>query len=258
MRHGKKFNHLSRKTAHRKAMLSNMACSLIENKRINTTVAKAKALRVYIEPLLTKSKTDSTHSRRMVFRYLQNKDVVGQLFRDVAPKIADREGGYTRIIRTGYRLGDNAEMCIIELVDFNELYSTDKPKKTRKRSRRGGGAKVAGETTTEETVVEEAVEETSNEVESEETVDTVEEATTEEVTEEAPVEEEVKEEEPAAEETQEEPTAEAEVEAPAEEEVKEEAPAAEEKEEEPAAEEKSEEDPKAESDDSEEEEKKED
>jgi large subunit ribosomal protein L17 len=104
MRHGKKFNHLSRKSAHRKAMLSNMACSLIEHKRINTTVAKAKALRVYVEPILTRSKDDSTHSRRQVFKYLQNKDMVTELFREVAPKIADRPGGYTRIIRTGYRL----------------------------------------------------------------------------------------------------------------------------------------------------------
>ena len=140
MRHGKKFNHLGRKTAHRKAMLSNMACSLIEHKSINTTVAKAKALRKYVEPILTKSKTDSTHSRRVVFRYLQNKFVVTELFRDVAPKIADRPGGYTRIIRTGYRLGDNAEMCMIELVDFNEIYTNEKTKKNTRRSRRGTGA----------------------------------------------------------------------------------------------------------------------
>jgi large subunit ribosomal protein L17 len=144
MRHGKKFNHLSRKPAHRKAMLSNMACSLIEHKRINTTVAKAKALRQYVEPLLTKSKTDSTHSRRTVFKYLQSKEAVTHLFRDVAPKIGERPGGYTRIIRTGNRLGDNAEMCMIELVDFNELMlNADKPaKKTTRRSRRGGGAKT--------------------------------------------------------------------------------------------------------------------
>jgi large subunit ribosomal protein L17 len=165
MRHGKKFNHLSRKTAHRKAMLSNMACSLIEHKRINTTIAKAKALRVYVEPILTRSKDDSTHSRRQVFKYLQSKDMVTELFREVAPKIADRPGGYTRIIRTGYRLGDNAEMCMIELVDFNELYTNDKAKKTTRRSRRGGSggaAKSEGtaetvETATESPVVEEAV-----------------------------------------------------------------------------------------------------
>lgn len=149
MRHGKKFNHLSRKSAHRKAMLSNMACSLIEHKRINTTVAKAKALRVYVEPILTRSKDDSTHSRRQVFKYLQNKDMVTELFREVAPKIANRPGGYTRIIRTGYRLGDNAEMCLIELVDFNELYTNEKAKKTTRRSRRGGGAKKATEATTD-------------------------------------------------------------------------------------------------------------
>lgn len=145
MRHGKKINHLGRKTAHRKAMLSNMACSLIEHKRITTTLAKAKALRGYVEPLITKSKDDTTHSRRTVFSYLQNKEVVTELFRDVAPKIADRPGGYTRIIRTGFRLGDNAEMCMIELVDFNELYTSDKSKKTTRRSRRGG--KVSGEAT---------------------------------------------------------------------------------------------------------------
>ena len=139
MRHGKKFNHLSRKKGHRRAMLSNMACSLIEHKRINTTVAKAKALRVYVEPLLTKSKTDSTHSRRTVFSYLQSKEAVTELFREVAPKIATRPGGYTRIIRTGNRLGDNAEMCLMELVDFNELMLNDsKEKKTTRRSRRGG------------------------------------------------------------------------------------------------------------------------
>ena len=144
MRHGKKFNHLGRKTAHRKAMLSNMACSLIEHKRINTTVAKAKALRGFVEPLITKSKTDSTHSRRVVFGYLQSKYAVSELFREIAPKVADRPGGYTRIIKTGNRLGDNAEMCMIELVDFNEIYSNaSESKKPARRSRRGGkgGAK---------------------------------------------------------------------------------------------------------------------
>ena len=140
MRHGKKFNHLGRKTAHRKAMLQNMACSLIEHKTINTTIAKAKALRVYVEPILTRAKTDSTHSRRQVFSHLQSKEAVTELFREIAPKIADRPGGYTRIIRTGYRLGDNAEMCMIELVDFNELYTNEGAKKsTTRRSRRGGG-----------------------------------------------------------------------------------------------------------------------
>ena len=162
MRHGKKFNHLGRTASHRKAMLANMACSLIEHKRINTTVAKAKALRAYAEPLLTKSKTDSTHSRRIVFSYLQSKEAVTELFREVAPKIANRPGGYTRIIRTGYRLGDNAEMCMIELVDFNELYSNEKTKKNTRRSRRGGSANAE---TTE--TVENATEATENEAKSE-------------------------------------------------------------------------------------------
>lgn len=165
MRHGKKFNHLGRKTAHRKAMLSNMACSLIEHKRINTTVAKAKALRGYVEPLITKSKDDSTHSRRTIFSYLQNKEAVTELFREVAPKIGERPGGYTRIIRTGYRLGDNAEMCMIELVDFNELYTNDSKKSTKKRSRRGGAktetAAAEGVESTEEVV--DVVEEDSKE-----------------------------------------------------------------------------------------------
>jgi large subunit ribosomal protein L17 len=168
MRHGKKVNHLSRKKGHRRSLLSNMACSLIEHKSINTTLAKAKALRVYVEPLLTKSKTDSTHSRRTVFSYLQNKDVVTELFREVAPKIATRNGGYTRIIRTGYRLGDNAEMCMIELVDFNEVYTKETATKTTRRSRRGGKKSTSAETTIEEAVVEDAsaevVEETTAEV----------------------------------------------------------------------------------------------
>ncbi|MFD1552106.1 50S ribosomal protein L17 [Putridiphycobacter roseus] len=142
MRHGKKFNHLGRKVAHRKAMLANMACSLIEHKKINTTVAKAKALRLFVEPILTKSKTDTTHNRRTAFRYLKDKYAVTELFREIAPKIADRPGGYTRIIRTGNRLGDNAEMCLIELVDYNEIYGNDSAKKTR-RSRRGGKAATA-------------------------------------------------------------------------------------------------------------------
>ena len=161
MRHGNKVNHLGKKTGHRKAMLSNMACSLIEHKRITTTLAKAKTLRVFVEPILTKSKTDSTHSRRVVFSYLQNKDIVSELFRDIAPKIAERNGGYTRIIRTGHRLGDNAEMCLIELVDFNELYSNDGSKKTTRRSRRGGAKKVdsvqTSEASTEDTTTEEVV-----------------------------------------------------------------------------------------------------
>jgi large subunit ribosomal protein L17 len=154
MRHGKKFNHLGRQTAHRSAMLSNMAISLITHKRINTTLAKAKALRKYVDPLLTKSKTDSTHSRRVVFSYLQDKESVTELFSTVAEKIATRPGGYTRIIRTGTRLGDNAEMCMMELVDFNELLLTDEgaAKAKTRRSRRGGKAKT--EDTPKETKVE--------------------------------------------------------------------------------------------------------
>ena len=142
MRHGKKFNHLGRKTAHRKAMLTNMSCSLIEHKRITTTVAKAKALKKYFEPLVNRSKDDSTHNRRVCFRYLASKDAVTELFREVGPKVANRDGGYTRIIRTGNRLGDNAEMCMIELVDFNEIYNKNEKKKTR-RSRRGGASNVS-------------------------------------------------------------------------------------------------------------------
>ncbi|UZR92397.1 50S ribosomal protein L17 [Chondrinema litorale] len=165
MRHGKKINHLGRTASHRKAMLSNMACSLILHKRITTTVAKAKALRKYIEPLITKSKTDTTHSRRTVFSYLNDKVAVTLLFNEVADKVAERPGGYTRIIRTGFRLGDNAETCLIELVDYNELLvkeTADSKSKTR-RSRRGGKKKsepknvapVAEEV--EETAVDEEV-----------------------------------------------------------------------------------------------------
>ena len=135
MRHAKKNNHLSRKAPHRKAMLSNMACSLIKHKRIKTTLAKAKALRVYIEPLITKSKNDTTHSRRVVFSYLKQKDVVTELFGDIATKITDRPGGYTRIIRLANRIGDNSKMCFIELVDYNEVYITDMVDKKSKRRR---------------------------------------------------------------------------------------------------------------------------
>ncbi len=132
MRHNKKFNHLGRTSAHRDALLSNMACSLIKHKRINTTLAKAKALRKYVEPLLTKAKDDSTASRRVVFSYLQNKEVVTELFRDVAQKIATRPGGYTRIIKTGFRLGDAAQTCFIELVDYDENMLKQKAKKSTK------------------------------------------------------------------------------------------------------------------------------
>lgn len=147
MRHGKKINHLGRKTAHRKSMLANMACSLIEHKRINTTVAKAKALKQFVEPMITKSKEDTTHNRRIVFSRLRQKQAVAELFRDVAPKVGDRPGGYTRIIKLANRLGDNAEMAMIELVDFNELYNADKqPKKKstrRSRSKKSDDATVA-------------------------------------------------------------------------------------------------------------------
>ncbi|MGP1501494.1 50S ribosomal protein L17 [Bergeyella cardium] len=137
MRHGKKFNHLGRTASHRSALLSNLACSLIEHKRINTTVAKAKALRVFVEPILTKAKEDTTHNRRTVFSYLQNKYAVSELFRTIAPKIAERNGGYTRIIKTGFRPGDAADTAIIELVDFNELYNPKaEEKKATRRSRR--------------------------------------------------------------------------------------------------------------------------
>jgi len=134
MRHRKKFNHLGRKKAHRESMLANMSCSLIEYKRIKTTVAKAKALKMYLEPLITKAKVDDTHSRRIVFSYLKNKEAVTELFREVAVKVADRPGGYTRILKLGNRLGDNADMCIIELVDYNEnMLKETASKKTRSR-----------------------------------------------------------------------------------------------------------------------------
>ncbi|MCS4238744.1 large subunit ribosomal protein L17 [Myroides gitamensis] len=136
MRHGKKINHLGRKAGHRNSMLANMACSLIEHKRINTTVAKAKALKQYIEPLVTKSKTDDTHNRRVVFSYLRSKEAVTELFREVAQKVGDRPGGYTRIIKLGNRLGDNADMAMIEFVDFNEIYNVAK-KEAKKTTRRG-------------------------------------------------------------------------------------------------------------------------
>ncbi len=138
MRHNKKFNHLGRKAAHRKAMLSNMACSLIEHKRISTTLAKAKALRMYVEPILTRAKEDTTANRRLVFAELKQKEVVTELFRNVATKIADRPGGYTRILRTGFRLGDAAEMCIIELVDYNENMLKETKKAAKKTTRRAG------------------------------------------------------------------------------------------------------------------------
>ncbi len=138
MRHGKKVNHLSRTDSHRRAMLANMASSLILHKRITTTLAKAKALRVYVEPIITRSKDDSTHSRRTVFSYLQNKEVVSILFRDIAAKVADRPGGYTRILKMGNRLGDNASMALIELVDYNEIYTSGESVSEKKSTRRRG------------------------------------------------------------------------------------------------------------------------
>jgi large subunit ribosomal protein L17 len=174
MRHQKGFNKLGRKSAHRKAMLQNMACSLIEHKRINTTVAKAKALRGFVEPLITKSRVDTMHSRRIVFGHLQDKEAVTELFREVAPKIGERPGGYTRIIKTGFRIGDGAEMCMIELVDFNDVYSKEAGKKKRRRRRRGAGTGSAQASPATE-VVENKKEESADQVEA-----VAEEATTEE------------------------------------------------------------------------------
>lgn len=216
MRHGKKFNHLSRKAPHRKAMLANMACSLIEHKRVNTTVAKGKALQKYIEPLITKSKTDTTHNRRVVFSYLKNKHAVTELFREISTKVADRPGGYTRVLKTGFRIGDNAQMCFIELVDYNENMLTDGKKKKSSRRRRGGAKKT--ETTAGAPATEEKVEVTEADTKAE----VVEDAPTQE---EAPAKaekvEEPKEEKPKAEAKKEEATPEAKAEekkdAPAEE-----------------------------------------
>jgi len=239
MRHGKKFNHLGRTASHRAALLSNMASSLILHKRIETTVAKAKELRKYVEPLITKSKDDSTNNRRVVFAYLQNKESVKELFGIVSEKVANRPGGYTRIIKLGNRLGDNAEICFIELVDFNETMlaaAAEKAGKTR-RSRRGGTAKKedAPEVVAAAPVVEEPTAEVVEEVASAEEV--IEEApvaeevaVAEEVIEEAPVAEEVAvaeeviEEAPAEEvaASEEAPAAEASTEAPATEESTEE------------------------------------
>ena len=204
MRHGKKFNHLGRKAAHRKAMLANMACSLIEHKRIKTTLAKGKALRMYIEPLITKSKNDTTHSRRVVFSYLKQKEAVTELFGDISSKVSERNGGYTRILKLGNRLGDNASMCMIELVDYNSEYTTDKPKaKKSRRSRRGGSSSIK----TTDSVVQEAP--VAEEVPTVEEAPVAEEASVVEeppvaeeapAVEEVPVAEEVVEEAPVAEE----------------------------------------------------------
>ena len=156
MRHNKKFNHLGRTASHRNAMLSNMACSLIKHKRITTTVAKAKALKKFVEPLITKSKEDTTNSRRVVFSNLQDKFAVTELFKEISVKVADRPGGYTRIIKTGNRLGDNAEMCFIELVDYNENMAKSAAKKTTRtrRSKKFAATEAPAETTTEATTEE--------------------------------------------------------------------------------------------------------
>jgi len=184
MRHGKRFNHLGRKAAHRKALLRNLACALIEHKRIKTTLAKAKALRQFIEPLVTKGRKDSVHNRRVVAGYLQNKEAVQELFGDIATKVGDRPGGYVRIVKLGFRRSDGAEMALVEFVDYNETYSAPKAgedtsnKKRRRRSRRGGGAAAtAAETAVEETVeeLEDAVEEVVEETEATEEAGTEEE-----------------------------------------------------------------------------------
>lgn len=166
MRHGKKFNHIGRTAPHRKAMLANMASSLIVNKRITTTVAKAKALKKYVEPLITKSKTDNTHSRRTVFSYLRDKESSKELFNEVAQKVGDRPGGYTRIIKMGNRLGDNAELCMIELVDYNELLFKEQKETTTKkrRSRRGKKKSSASSTTTPTPAASDEKEETAEDL----------------------------------------------------------------------------------------------
>lgn len=197
MRHAKRINHLGRTNTHRAAMLSNMACSLIIHKRITTTLAKAKALRKYVEPLITRSKEDTTHSRRMVFSYLQDKKAVTELYREISPKIANRPGGYTRILKTGFRQGDNAEMCMIEFVDYNETYSTGEGTKKAAKTRRSrkSTAKTAAAPISETTAVKETapvVEEVTPEVE--EPVDEVKEEV---------VEVETPQEEPAAEQIEE-------------------------------------------------------
>lgn len=213
MRHGKKVNKLSRKSAHRQAMLANMASSLILHKRINTTLAKGKALRVYVEPLITKSKDDSTHSRRVVFSYLQNKEAVSELFREVSVKIADRPGGYTRVLKTGTRLGDNAEMCLIELVDYNEnlLATKEDTKAKASRRRRGSGKKKTDEAAPKAEETKKAAATKPEVVEAKPEKEAVVEQEVEDtaVVEEEPVAEEVKE-EPVAEEVEEAPVAEAE------------------------------------------------
>ena len=190
MRHGKKFNHLGRTSSHRKALLSNMANSLIKHKRITTTLAKAKALRQYVEPLITRSKNDTTHSRRVVFSYLQDKEAVTILFREISEKVASRPGGYTRIIKLENRLGDNAEMAFIELVDYNEVYKKGEEVKERKSTRRRGGKKKAAAPAAEEAATEEVVEEAGADQAAEEAAAAAEAPAEKSETEEAPKDEE--------------------------------------------------------------------
>jgi len=191
MKHGKKIAHLGRKTAHRKYMLANMACSLVEHKFINTTLAKAKALKRYVEPLITKSKNDSIHNRRIVFRYLKNKYAVTELFRNISQKVGDRPGGYTRIIKLGNRLGDNASMAMIELVDYNSVYSVgnDSNKKKRRRRKSKSSSQIENTSPIDETKEESPIEEDSVEE-----VPVVEEVKEESPVEEAPATEETKQE----------------------------------------------------------------
>lgn len=213
MRHGKKINHLGRKSQHRNAMLSNMAASLIMHKRISTTVAKAKELKKFVEPLITKSKEDTTHSRRVVFSYLNHKEPVRELFSVVADKVAERPGGYTRILKTGTRTGDNAETCIIELVDFNETYSVKKEdKKGKKKTTRRGGGKSGVKKSEGAEVYETEVHETAEpkvkkakkvQQPAEEVQQPAEEKVTESVAEETPTEDSAETETPAEEETKE-------------------------------------------------------
>jgi large subunit ribosomal protein L17 len=211
MRHAKRINQLGRTSSHRAAMLSNMAASLIMHKRITTTLAKAKELRKYLEPLITKSKNDTTHSRRVVFSYLQDKYAVTELFREISQKVADRPGGYLRILKTGFRQGDNAEMCIIELVDYNEDYTTQKETKKTTRTRRSRKSTATAKPTVEETQTE-----TVEQIAEEPTAETVEPIVEEEPTAEDPTAETVEPivEEPQAVEKETAPAAETEVEEP--------------------------------------------
>ena len=216
MRHGKKINHLSRTSEHRKALMMNLSNELIRHKRINTTLAKAKALKKFVEPLITKSKTDTTHSRRIVFSHLRNKEIVQELFQTVAEKVGERPGGYTRIIKLGTRFGDNAEMALIELVDFNEIYQKEEKKtRTRRRKRKSSTTPkpVAEEAQATEEVVEEEAQEQSTEAQEEAVVENeaatkTEDAIETETEQEEPAEEKIEETAQAEEEVTEEPKAE--------------------------------------------------